>query len=214
MAKLLIETRDDFNVVKTPTKDGKDYFIEGVMMQANVVNRNGRLYPKPIMESAVELYNDQKVKHKRAFGTLGHEDTPKISEDRVSHIITELYWDGNDVIGKAKILNTHHGKEIKAWIDGGASFGVSSRAVGSLREVNGVNEVQDDFQLSCIDVVLDPSAPSAYVESVMEGEEWVQDIDGKWKRQFVNAVKKATKAQLQETYFKLFQEYVTSFKTR
>lgn len=210
MAKLLIETREDFNVVKTPTKSGKDYFIEGIMMQAEVVNRNRRMYPKAILERAVEKYNDEKVKYKRAFGTLGHEDTPRISEDKVSHIITELFWEGNDVIGKAKILDTYHGKEVKAWIDGGASFGVSSRALGSLKEVSGINQVQDDLELSCIDVVLDPSAPSAYVESVMEGVDWFLDTDGNWKRK---DGKDRKSRNLQEAYFRELQSFVNSFKT-
>src|SRR5574338_320577 len=158
MAKLLIENINNFEVL-TETRNGKkEYYIEGVFMEANRKNRNGRVYPKNVMEPAVDKYITEKVKTRRALGTLGHENSPVISEKLVSHLITELAWDGDDVRGKARILDTIHGKEVQALIDGGVSFGVSSRAIGSIKEVNGANEVQSDFQLSCIDIVLDPSA--------------------------------------------------------
>jgi hypothetical protein len=172
---LITEINDSVNLI-TEDKDGmKNYFIEGIFMEADKKNRNGRVYPKKTLEREVERYNEEFVKPNRAMGELGHPDGPTVNLERVSHIIKELNADGSNIVGKAKILDTPYGKIVKNLIDEGVKIGVSSRGMGSLKNVEGVNEVQDDFILSAVDIVADPSAPNAFVEGVMEGKEWVWD---------------------------------------
>ena len=172
---LITEINDSVNLI-TEDKDGmKNYFIEGIFMEADKKNRNGRVYPKKTLEREVERYSEEYVKPNRAMGELGHPDGPTVNLERVSHIIKELNADGSNIVGKAKILDTPYGKIVKNLIDEGVKIGVSSRGMGSLKNVEGVNEVQDDFILSAVDIVADPSAPNAFVEGVMEGKEWVWD---------------------------------------
>lgn len=171
---LITETNHDVNLITEGAEGGsKNYFIEGIFMQSEKQNRNGRVYPKKILSAEVDRYNKEFVKSNRAMGELGHPEGPTVNLERVSHIIKELSLEGNDVVGKAKILDTPYGKIVKNLIDEGVKIGVSSRGMGSLKSVNGINEVQNDFMLSAVDIVADPSAPNAFVEGVMEGKEWV-----------------------------------------
>lgn len=170
---LITEVNDNINLITEGSEKDKQYHIEGVFMEAEKKNRNGRIYPKGILEKEVARYNKEFVKSNRAMGELGHPDGPTVNLERVSHIIKELKQDGNNITGKAKILDTPYGKIVKNLIDEGVKIGVSSRGMGSLKNVNGVNEVQKDFMLSAVDIVADPSAPNAFVEGIMEGKEWV-----------------------------------------
>ena len=157
-------------------KDGKkSYVIEGVFAQAEKKNRNGRVYPKPIMESAIEKYVDEQVSKGRAVGELNHPDGPVVNLDKVSHKITDLHFEGNDVIGKASILDTPMGKIVQGLLEGGVNLGVSTRGMGSLESRGDAMYVKDDFVLSTVDIVQDPSAPNAFVNGIMEGVEWVWD---------------------------------------
>ena len=173
--KLITEMYDDFELL-TEGKDGKDLKIKGVFMQAETKNRNGRMYPLDTLMKEVKRYNKELVQPKRAFGELGHPDGPTVNLDRVSHLIEELYPEGNNIIGKAKILDTPNGKIVKELLNAGAKLGVSSRGMGTLEKKGQVNVVKDDFYLATAgDIVADPSAPEAFVEGIMEGKEWVWD---------------------------------------
>jgi hypothetical protein len=172
----LNESEIHFITENCETSGEKQFFIEGIFMQADVKNRNGRIYPKPIMESELNRYSKDFVSRKRALGELGHPNGPKINEDRVSHLITELSMDGPNVMGKAKILNTPHGKIVKEFMKEGVVIGVSSRAVGSVKQNSrGVFEVQSDFRLATIDIVSDPSGPECFVNGIMENVDWIFD---------------------------------------
>ena len=173
--KLITEyVEKELEVIAESKKDGsKNYFIEGVFMQSNQKNKNGRIYEKKTLESAVEKYVTEQVKTGRAVGELNHPEGPTVNLDKVSHKITDLHWQGNDVVGKASILKTPMGKIVEGLLDGGVKLGVSSRGMGSLVSKNGVQYVGNDFMLSTVDIVQDPSAPSAFVNGVMEGVEWV-----------------------------------------
>ena len=152
----------------------KSYKIRGVFMQSDVKNRNGRVYPQPILAKEVAKYNKNFIQEKRAFGELGHPDGPTVNLERVSHMITDLYPDGKNFIGEAKIMSTPMGEIVKNLMDEGAKLGVSSRGMGSLQSRGGTNYVKDDFYLAtAADIVADPSAPNAFVEGIMEGKEWV-----------------------------------------
>ena len=173
--KLITEMFDNFEVL-TEGKNGKDLKIKGVFMQAETKNRNGRLYPLNILTKEVTRYNKELVQHKRAFGELGHPEGPTVNLDRVSHLIEELYPEGNNIIGKAKILDTPNGKIVKELLNAGAKLGVSSRGMGTLEKKGQINYVKDDFYLATAgDIVADPSAPEAFVEGIMEGKEWIWD---------------------------------------
>jgi len=173
--KLLTEVNDTVNILRESPGFAKGYYIQGIYLQGGIKNRNGRVYPMDILEKEVARYNQEFVAKKRALGELGHPDGPSINLDRVSHLIVELYRDGNNFIGKAKIMDTPHGKIVKSLIDEQVKLGVSSRGMGTLREAgNGAQEVQDDFYLStAADIVADPSAPDAFVQGIMESKEWV-----------------------------------------
>ena len=168
-----IET--DLNVITEEKGGKKSLVIEGVFMQADSKNRNGRIYEKTILENAVNKYIKEQVKTGRAVGELNHPDGPTINLDKVSHKITELRWDGSNVIGKASILQTPMGKIVEGLLEGGVKLGVSSRGMGSLVQKNGASYVNGDFMLSTVDIVQDPSAPEAFVNGIMEGKEWVWD---------------------------------------
>lgn len=174
--KLITEHLDQQLEYITEAADGKkNMYINGIFMQANKKNRNGRIYPKPVMEKAVQQYTETQIKKGRAVGELNHPDGPTINLDKVSHLITELKWDGDNVIGKAKILDTPMGMIAKGLMEGGVQLGVSSRGMGSLVTKNGVNMVGEDFMLNTVDIVQDPSAHEAFVNGIMEGVEWIYD---------------------------------------
>ena len=175
--KLISEHVDEIEYITEDTEDGKkNYRIKGVFMQAEVKNRNNRMYPLNVLESEVKRYNREYVNQNRAFGELGHPDGPTVNLERVSHMITKLYPDGKNFIGEAKIMDTPYGKIVKNLIDEGAKLGVSSRGMGSLEPRRDMQVVKDDFYLAtAADIVADPSAPNAFVEGIMEGKEWVWD---------------------------------------
>ena len=160
-------------IVEKKEDGSKKYAIEGVFMQSESKNRNGRIYPKKIMENAVSKYVDEQVSQNRAVGELNHPEGPTVNLDKVSHLITDLRWEGNDVVGKASILDTPMGQIVKGLLEGGVNLGVSTRGMGSLESRGGVNYVGSDFTLSTVDIVQDPSAPNAFVNGIMEGVEWV-----------------------------------------
>ena len=174
MPKLLLK---EYTNNTTNTKiSGKDYFIEGIFIQSEIENRNGRIYPKEVLLREVAQYNDNFVKKNRAFGELDHpisDNNVGVELKNISHIITELKWDGNNVLGKAKIVDTPNGRIVKALLDAGGCVGVSTRGIGSLREENNKSIVDDDFQLQTIDIVADPSAPDAMVKCLREGKAWI-----------------------------------------
>ena len=161
-------------ITEAKENGGKNYKIRGIFMQADVKNRNGRVYPMEILEKEVTKYNKNFIRENRAFGELGHPEGPTVNLERVSHMITELHPDGKNFIGEAKIMDTPMGKIVKNLMDEGAKLGVSSRGMGSLDSKNGANYVRDDFYLAtAADIEADPSAPNAFVEGIMEGKEWV-----------------------------------------
>ena len=175
--KLISEQVQDVEYITEEKEDGKkNYKIKGVFMQADIKNRNGRVYPMEILQKEVKRYNKQYINEKRAFGELGHPDGPTVNLERASHMITGLYPDGKNFIGEAKILSTPMGEIVKNLMDEVAKLGVSSRGMGSLDQKNGANYVRDDFYLAtAADIVADPSAPNAFVEGIMEGKEWIWD---------------------------------------
>ena len=161
-------------IIEEKENGKKDYKIKGIFMQADIKNRNGRVYPMEVLNKEVKRYNKEYINEKRAFGELGHPDGPTVNLERASHMITALYPDGKNYIGEAKILNTPMGGIVKNLMDEGAKLGVSSRGMGSLDQKNGANVVRKDFYLAtAADIVADPSAPNAFVEGIMEGKEWI-----------------------------------------
>ena len=173
--KLFREINEEVQILTEESEKGdKKYFIEGVFLQGNLKNRNGRVYPMEILDKEASRYSKNFIEQKRAFGELGHPDGPTINLERVSHMITALRKEDDNYIGKAKIMDTPYGKIVKNLIDEGAKLGVSSRGIGSLEEKSGINYVKDDFQLAtAADIVADPSAPDAFVNGILEGKEWV-----------------------------------------
>jgi len=176
--KLISEEATNVEFLTEAKKDGgKNYFIEGIFMQANKKNRNGRIYPTEVLQKEAKRYSDEFIVKKRAFGELGHPDGPTVNLERVSHMIEELEEVDQNFMGRAKILDTPYGKIVKSLIDEGAQLGVSSRGMGSLKAgKDGISEVQGDFYLAtAADIVADPSAPDAFVAGIMEGKEWIWD---------------------------------------
>jgi len=173
--KLISEfTENDIHCIVEAKENGeKNYVIEGVFAQADQKNRNGRIYPRAIMENAVNKYVTEQVSKKRAVGELNHPEGPTVNLDKVSHLITDLRLEGNNVVGKAQILDTPMGRIVKGLLEGGVQLGVSTRGMGSLENRNGVAYVKDDFMLATVDIVQDPSAPDAFVNGIMEGVDWV-----------------------------------------
>ena len=172
--KLIAEyIESDLNVITEKVNGKKSLVIEGVFMQADSKNRNGRVYPRPILEKAVEKYVKEQVNTGRAVGELNHPEGPTINLDKVSHKITDLRFEGSNVVGKASILKTPMGQIVEGLLEGGVKLGVSRRGMGSLVQKSGAMYVKDDFMLSTVDIVQDPSAPEAFVNGVMEGVDWV-----------------------------------------
>lgn len=215
--KLIREVNETLNmVVEEKLGKGKQLYVEGIFLQSNIKNRNGRMYPEEVMDREVERYIREKIEKKSAFGELGHPDSPSINLDRISHLITSLRKEGTNWIGKAKILDTPMGRIAEGILKGGGRIGTSSRALGSLKMNNeGINVVQSDFMLSTAgDLVSDPSAPDAWVQGIMEGAEWVY-VDGKFERQ-VDAARKtimtATSINLEEQKILAFEHFLRSIK--
>lgn len=176
-------------IVEEASNGKKNYSIKGIFMQSDIKNKNGRVYPKEILQKEVARYNREFIQKSRAFGELGHPDGPTVNLERVSHMIKALYPEGNNFIGEARVLDTPYGKIVKSLIDEGAKLGVSSRGMGTLRSVAGTNVVSDDYYLAtAADIVADPSAPDAFVEGIMEGKEWVWN-NGILKEQEINELK-------------------------
>jgi hypothetical protein len=211
--KLISEEALEVKFLKEEKSADKGYWIEGIFMQTEKKNKNGRLYEKEIVERELSRYNEEFVKKNRAFGELGHPDGPNINLERVSHMIKDLRFEGNDVIGKAKVMDTPYGKIVKNLIDEGACLAVSSRGMGSLREKNGVQLVQDDFYLAtAADIVADPSAPDAFVRGIMENKEWVWD-NGMIKEVHIEEYKKqiqgAKQRALEEAKLNAFRDFLS-----
>jgi hypothetical protein len=209
--KLITELTEDIKYVKENVGNGdKNYFIEGVFMQSDVKNKNGRIYPKNTLAKETGRYITEYVNKGRALGELNHPTGPTVNLDRVSHIVKELHEDGKNVYGKAKVLDTPMGKIVKNLIDEGAQLGVSTRGMGSLKSKNGYQEVQEDFMLAAIDIVADPSAPNAFVNGIMEGREWIFN-NGIWaERQLENSrrfIKNTSSKDLQKNMIKVFKQY-------
>jgi|TARA_R100001509_G_scaffold80358_1_gene45173 hypothetical protein len=211
---LITEVNDNVNLVTEEVNGEKQYHIDGIFMQAEQKNRNGRVYPSKVLMNEVKKYNNDYVRSKRAMGELGHPDGPQLNLERVSHLIKELRIDGNDVYGKAKILDTPYGKIVKNLISEGVKIGVSSRGMGSLKQnSSGVNEVQDDFSLSAVDIVADPSAPDAFVEGIMEGKEWVWEngiLTARRIESYKKHIKSATKTNLEEAKLYAFADFLSN----
>lgn len=216
--KLIKEHTEEVKLIVEAAEGGKskNYFIEGVFLQSNLKNRNGRVYDKHILENEVNRYSNEYIAKNRAFGELGHPDTPTINLPLVSHMIKSLKVDGNNFIGKAQILDTPNGKIVKALIDAGAQLGVSSRGMGTLVQKNGANHVQPDFMLAtAADIVADPSAPDAFVEGVMEGKEWIYNAStNSWMvaEQIRADIMKMTAKQVAENQARMFNTFLSSLK--
>ena len=210
--KLISEEIQNAEYITEEVNGKKNYKIKGIFLQSDLKNRNGRVYPKEILEQEVSRYNREFINKKRAFGELGHPDGPTVNLERVSHMITKLSPDGKNFVGEAKIMDTPYGKIVKGLIDEGAQLGVSSRGMGSIIQRNGANYVKDDFYLAtAADIVADPSAPDAFVEGIMESKEWVWD-NGKlverdieaWKRQ----IRETKQRKLDEVKLKVFESFL------
>jgi hypothetical protein len=209
--KLITELTEDVKYIKENIGNGeKIYFIEGVFMQSDVKNRNGRIYPQNTLLKECKRYITEYVDKGRAMGELNHPSGPTVNLDRVSHIIKQLHEDGKNVYGKAKVLDTPMGRIVKNLIDEGAQLGVSTRGMGSLRAKNGYQEVQEDFMLAAIDIVADPSAPNAFVNGIMEGREWIFE-NGLWQERdherAVQLIKTSSKRDLSKNIVKVFENY-------
>ena len=212
--KLITEMNEDIQYLVEEDKETgkKNHYIQGIFMQAEQKNRNGRIYKLPILEKEVKRYNGSFVAKNRALGELNHPQGPTVNLDRVSHMIKDLKFNGNDVVGKAKLLDTPMGNIAKNLVNEGAQLGVSSRGMGSLEEKNGVKYVKDDFMLSAVDIVADPSAPSAFVNGIMEGKEWIWDngvIREKDIHEYHQMIKKASRRELEEKTLHAFQDFLS-----
>ena len=216
--KLISESIEDIEYLLEDDESGKkNYKIKGPFLQAEIKNRNGRIYPMPILAKEVARYNKEYIQKNRAFGELGHPDGPTVNLERVSHLITNLYPDGNNFIGEAKIMDTPYGKIVKNLIDEGAKLGVSSRGMGSLAPQRGAHVVKDDFYLAtAADIVADPSAPNAFVEGIMEGKEWVWD-NGAVKEMDIDAYKRELDRKYkfaqarEEKAVEIFEDFMSKF---
>jgi len=200
-------------LTEATTGGGKNYFIEGIFMQANKKNRNGRIYPTEVLQKEARRYTTEFIKKKRAFGELGHPDGPTVNLERVSHMIEELEEVGQNFMGRAKVLDTPYGKIVKNLIDEGAQLGVSSRGMGSLKAgKNGISEVQGDFYLAtAADIVADPSAPDAFVHGIMEGKEWVWD-NGLLKetqiQEYKDKIEKSSRKDRENVLVEAFKDFI------
>jgi hypothetical protein len=215
--KLITEyTNSDVEFI-TEAKEGggKNHVIEGVFAQANAKNRHGRIYPQPVMEKAVGKYVREQVSKNRAVGELNHPDGPTVNLDKVSHRITELNFEGSNVMGKALILDTPNGQIVKGLLEGGVKLGVSTRGMGSLEQRNGAMYVKDDFILNTVDIVQDPSAPAAFVNGIMEGVDWIWNngiIEAQVIEKMETEIKKAPRSDLYEVQTREFKNFLSLMK--
>ena len=213
--KLITETTENIEVITEEKGSGKDYKIRGIFLQGDIKNRNGRVYPVDVLHKEVNRYNKEFVEKKRAFGELGHPDGPTVNLERVSHMITSLKPEGRNFIGEAKIMDTPYGKIVKNLIDEGAQLGVSSRGMGSMKQVNGKNVINNDFYLAtAADIVADPSAPDAFVEGIMEGKEWVWDngvLKSMEVEKYKEEIEKTRRAELAEAKARVFKDFLSKF---
>ena len=212
--KLITETIEDIEVLTEATSNGgKAYKIRGVFMQADIKNRNGRVYPVETLAKEVKRYTSEFINKKRAFGELGHPDGPTVNLERVSHMITSLKPEGKNFVGEAKIMDTPYGKIVKNLIDEGAQLGVSSRGMGSIQQSQGKNIVGRDFYLAtAADIVADPSAPDAFVEGIMEGKEWVWDngmLKSKSVEEYKEEIERTQRRELAEVKSKIFADFIS-----
>lgn len=213
--KLITEHNDsDIKYIAEAAQNGeKKYRIEGVFIQSEKPNRNKRRYPRSVLQPAVQKYITEQVNTGRAVGELNHPDGPTVNLDKVSHRITELKWNGNDVVGKALILNTPMGKIVQGLLDGGVRLGVSTRGMGSLEQGrDGIMEVKNDFHLATVDIVQDPSAPDAFVNGIMEGVEWVWDngiLKAQQIEQYETEIKNASSKRLAEAQLKVWNDFLS-----
>ena len=211
--KLITETIENIEVLTEERNGKKDYKIKGIFMQADIKNRNGRIYPVGTLAKEVKRYNEQFINKKRAFGELGHPDGPTVNLERVSHMITSLKPEGKNFVGEAKIMDTPYGKIVKNLIDEGAQLGVSSRGMGSLQSGAQGNVVGKDFYLAtAADIVADPSAPDAFVEGIMEGKEWVWDngvLKSMEVEKYKEEIEKTRRAELAEKKASIFKHFLT-----
>jgi len=214
--KLITELNESVEYITEKTEDGKKHsYIIGRFMTAEEKNKNGRMYKKDILEQEVNRYLREVVNAKRAFGELNHPAGPTINLDRVSHIITELKWDGNYVNGKAKLTSTPMGEIARGLLESGGQLGVSTRGMGSLKEDNGIMVVQPDFKLSTVDIVSDPSGPGCFVNGIMENVEWIYDpVKGTWHEEHLHEtkkqIKKMSKREIEEQKLAMFESYLRS----
>lgn len=212
--RLITENIEDIKIL-TEEKDGKkQLYIEGVFLQSEIKNRNGRVYPFDVLNKEVERYSEEYVKPGRALGELGHPDGPTVNLDRVSHKITSLRAEGNNFIGKARVLDTPMGKIAKNLLGEGVQLGVSSRGMGSLKEENGVKYVGEDFMLAtAADIVADPSAPDAFVNGIMEGKEWVWEggiLRERQIQEMKDSINRASKVELEEKMLAAFDRFLSN----
>jgi hypothetical protein len=211
--KLITEHLESVEYITEANDKGeKNVFIEGVFMQAEKQNRNNRIYPKTVLEAACNKYIKEQVKAGRAVGELNHPEGPQINLDKVSHRITELKWNGDDVVGRALILDTPMGKIVKGLVEGGCKLGVSSRGMGTVEQKEGKTYVKDDFVLATVDIVQDPSAPSAFVEGIMEGVEWIWEngiLKPQQIEEYETEIKKVPMGRISEAQERIFSDFLS-----
>ena len=211
--KLIAEYNDNnLEVIEEKVNGKKTLCIEGVFMQADAKNRNGRIYEKSILENAVNKYVKEQVSQGRAVGELNHPEGPTINLDKVSHKITELKFDGSNVIGKASILETPMGQIVKGLLEGGVKLGVSSRGMGSLVQKNGTSYVGSDFMLATVDIVQDPSAPEAFVNGIMEGVDWIWNngiLEAQEIEKIETEIKRTPSKHLAEAQIRAFKNFLS-----
>tara|TARA_A100001201_G_scaffold57274_2_gene55396 strand:- start:769 stop:1428 length:660 start_codon:yes stop_codon:yes gene_type:complete len=217
--KLITEyTETDVQCIVEAKEDGsKTHMIEGIFAMAESKNRNGRVYPEAVMRNAVEKYVEEQVSKDRACGELNHPDGPTVNLDKVSHKIENLEMDGNNVMGKARILETPMGQIVKGLLEGGVQLGVSTRGMGSLEQRNGTMYVKDDFMLNTVDIVQDPSAPNAFVNGIMEGVDWIWNngiIEAQEIEKIETEIKRAPRADLYETQTREFKNFLSLMKSK
>jgi len=211
--KLITETIEDVQVITEGKGDNKKLYIEGVFLQSELKNRNGRMYPFQVLQKEVNRYNEEYIKTSRALGELGHPDGPTVNLDRVSHRIVSLAEDGTNFRGKAQILDTPMGKIASSLLGEGVKLGVSSRGMGSIDKREDCNVVMDDFMLAtAADIVADPSAPDAFVNGIMEGKEWAWD-NGILKEtkvaKYQSYMNNATRKNLEERTLRVFEDFLS-----
>lgn len=217
--KLISEHAEAVKYIVEEKEGGKEYYIQGIFMQAEQANRNNRKYKLPVMEREVKRYVTEYIQTNRAVGELGHPNGPSINLDRISHKIVALEQDGNNFVGKAKIVDTPMGKIARSLLESGVQLGVSSRGMGSMKDICGIMEVQDDFFLATpADIVADPSAPDAFVQGIMEGVEWIMDVDsGVYRKVMIERAEKVQKEiktmtarQVDEQKLSMFESFINS----